>query len=172
MEPAAGGGSVVAHSQAAGCNCTPAHYYTTNGRPRGNVRQNTKLHMTPGSLDPDALVHIVQNFGIHNVVYKRQAWGIAPCFYLPQSVIALAKASLFGSIVLFPRALYMTRPVCKIALLIILVFQKKCRYHSKQVNASRLDYSFFVISIHFSVEKDLGLLCARVSNQVQAMPQG
>lgn len=41
-----------------------------------------------------------------------------------------------------------------------------------QVNASRLDYSFFVISIHFSVEKDLGLWGARVSNQVQAMPQG
>ena len=44
--------------------------------------QNTRCFMTPGSLIR-MLVHIVQNFGIHNVVYKRQAWGIAPCFYLP-----------------------------------------------------------------------------------------
>lgn len=80
----------------------------------------------------------------------------------PQSVIALANASLLVYRLVSSRPVYNT-PNLRNCSLIILVFQK-CRYQSTQVNASKLNYSFFVISIHFSVEKDLGLQRARVSN--------
>ena len=125
--------------------------------------------MTTVSLNLNAHSHRTQ-FGIHNVVYKRQAWGIAPCFLPPQSVIALAKASLLVYRLVSSCPVYNT-PSLRNCSFIILDFQK-CRYHSTQINASEIDYSFFVISIHFAVEKDLGLQCARVSTQAQASSNG
>ena len=83
----------------------------------------------------------------------------------PQSVIALAKASLLVYRLVSSCPVYNT-PV-EIALESSWSSQK-CRYQPTQLIASYFDYSFFVISIHFSVEKDLGLRRARVSNQAQA----
>jgi hypothetical protein len=96
-------------------------------------------------------------FGVHNVVYKRQAWGIAPCFYLPSRSNSTRKKHSFWSIVLCPRALYVARPVCEIALLINHPVLGNAGIKPHKVNVSELDYSFLTISIHFSVEKDLGL---------------